>query len=280
MSTHLNASRNASSPSSSSSSSTPASSSSSSSPHLDSPVAPRPTRSEYASYTAMLRHLDARESGKLSRRLIDSQATLAFDHPPPNDDSTPKRKWQTAKEEISTHWPLAPVDLPRPPVTLENAIISFASSHLRAHRPTSSQPEISLVEGDVTLPPSLVSSTKEFVNQILVGMALMRPVDVARKRRLMRRISWHGVLGAASLTCEDHEVLTQANDRLRGICKITTPEISLFSHRLSILSETRARRSSTHLATSLYASFLPMKDETRRPHQSKAGESSLHVHAS
>ena len=205
MSTHLNASRNASSPSSSSSSSTPASSSSSSSPHLDSPVAPRPTRSEYASYTAMLRHLDARESGKLSRRLIDSQATLAFDHPPPNDDSTPKRKWQTAKEEISTHWPLAPVDLPRPPVTLENAIISFASSHLRAHRPTSSQPEISLVEGDVTLPPSLVSSTKEFVNQILVGMALMRPVDVARKRRLMRRISWHGVLGAASLTCEDHE---------------------------------------------------------------------------
>ena len=195
MSIHLMASRDGSSQSSSSSSA----SSSSTSP-LRSPTAPRPTRSEYAHYAAMLRHLDARESGKLSRRLVGSKASPASQPSRLSAEGPKKRKWQTPIEELSTDWPLAPVDLPGLPATLENAIISFATSYSRAHRSIPSHTEGELAEGDTILPPSLVSSTMEFVNKILVGMAAMRPIDVAKKRRLMRKISWHGVLGAASVT--------------------------------------------------------------------------------
>jgi len=169
-------------------------------------IPPRPTRTEYASYYAMIRDLDAREHGNLARRLAGSQGheldSSTVYSTPSGERSTPR---ETLKhEKPSTRWPLGPEELPELPTSLDDAIRSFAFRHIRSRglTPNVADSVSTLLDEDLLLPPSLVLSTREFINRILVGLAGMRPVDVAKKRKCMDRIGWEGVVGAASMMCE------------------------------------------------------------------------------
>jgi hypothetical protein len=58
---------------------------------------------------------------------------------------------------------------------------------------------------DLPIPLDLVQRTTEFVNRVLVGLAVMRPSETRTKRKRLDPIGWEGVLGAAALAQGDEE---------------------------------------------------------------------------
>ena len=185
----------------STSSPTPSSRSSS----LDAPLPPKPTRSEYAAYTAMLRDLEARDEGDLARYLIRSDR-LARSSTSETDIASHSTKRKSRIDGLSTHWPLSLDELREPTATLGEAIMSFVSSYTRSHRLSLPRRTLSTTQDeDLTLPPSMVDRTRELINATLVRMAGMRPVAVAEKRKGMRQMGWEAVISAASWTRDDQE---------------------------------------------------------------------------
>ena len=171
-------------------------------------VAPRPTRSEYAAYAAIIRDLEAQSRAGFAWRLARSDEG---DSACPSADGqvrskSERRKNLLSEDGLSTAWPLAPADLPPPVELMEEAILTFAASYIRSqHITLRDTPHSVKRDEDMDLPPGLVPSTMEFINGTLVGMAGMRPVDVAKKRKAMSRLRWGSVIDAASMTCGDHQ---------------------------------------------------------------------------
>ena len=170
--------------------------------------APIPNRSEYAGYTALLRDLEKRDLDPIAQRLISpiDGETQSSPNGSPNSSAVrdrsarPRKKRKFLIEDLSTRWPIGLEESLDPPMALDEALMSFAANHIRKHRlclPNIG--ESSTQDEDMILPSSLVESTKEYINQILVSMAGMRPVDTLTRRKNFKRISMDGVLGGATM---------------------------------------------------------------------------------
>lgn len=155
----------------------------------------------------MMRDLEARDNGELAPYLLESGEDELDSSRTAESKGHKRKKRKIRLDELSTRWPLASEELPPALVSLDEAILSFAASYIRSRRlrlPGQTPPSMTHDE-DFTLPPNLVSSTEEFINETLVGMAGMRPVNVAKTRKAMGRIGWAGVLGAASMMCQHRQ---------------------------------------------------------------------------
>ncbi|WRT64934.1 uncharacterized protein IL334_001874 [Kwoniella shivajii] len=189
--------------------------------------------------------------------------------------------------------------------TLKDNIISFASSYIRLNnllppsKPTvpknndndnnnqrksststnrnrntktnKSMNEDEIVDMDIEdggLSDNLGQSTVEILNKTLISLAILRPAELGKNRKLMSTINWNGVLSASTLGSKDtyrYSLARKANKRLRDMYRVE--ERDVLKHRLDILQPTGTPSES--LLESLYDSVLPKKSSAARPHQSK-----------
>ncbi|WVW78635.1 hypothetical protein I302_100595 [Kwoniella bestiolae CBS 10118] len=137
-----------------------------------------------------------------------------------------KRDVGEDKERDGVRWPISIKELDKQNQknggtqvdSLEDTIKSFVISYIRSNGLKSSystnkhdsvEGEESLSNGildpdleqeiESTLSDDLFNSAKDFLNRLLVNLAILRPADIGKKRRQMGTIDWMGVLGAASL---------------------------------------------------------------------------------
>lgn len=175
----------------------------------------RPTRSEYAAYAAMLGNLEARAESRLAQRLVAPMPSrsskrlqaLALSSLLPDGDELLQTHRRSSRDriprhiELSTRWPLAPSQLPCPPLDLNEAILSFAHAYIRQNKLILPEHEHTIdqeVEQYPPLPETLVSSTRQMVNQTLVSLAACRPPLSRKRARKMEPMGWKAVLGATS----------------------------------------------------------------------------------
>jgi len=134
-----------------------------------------------------------------------------------------------ADERLDDRWPLEVEALQPTEVDLAEMIRTIAARQIRTkklslptprscqtRRRTGSYPvegsasgsaaESEVTEGstideleDEALPLDIVESTTAFLDQVLVGLAAMRPKETRTKRKGMDAIGWEGVVGAAGL---------------------------------------------------------------------------------
>jgi hypothetical protein len=175
--------------------------------------AQKPSRSEYTAYNLLLRELSAQHEPGLAEwlALAKTQRASSFNPDiPPSRQSTvvpsPASRHPADLEALSTRWPLSPDELSAPPADLQEAILDFTQAYIREHRLV--LPRVA-VSKDVTipaiLPPRLVLSSVEMVNEVLVGLAGMRPPETAARRRSKAGLGWQGVVGSAAVISSSKE---------------------------------------------------------------------------
>ncbi|KAK8846812.1 hypothetical protein IAR55_005900 [Kwoniella newhampshirensis] len=169
-----------------------------------------------------------------------------------------------------TRWPLPPSDLPTYIPTLEETIVTFASTYIRENRlflPSL----VSESEDDdpyPLLPPSLVPSTIRMINQILVNLAGVRPAETKKRRKTMSTMDGSAVLNIASMDSKTRPIVQTAQGRLKEIYQPVEPDV--LAYRLGLLENMNAYDDVVPPSSSLYASVLPKQDRATRPHQSQA----------
>ncbi|KAK1926514.1 hypothetical protein DB88DRAFT_508610 [Papiliotrema laurentii] len=280
-------------------------SSSSSSPNSDSgshtqgpsTFGPAPKRSEYAAYAALLRDGRSRRSQHgLAHRLwqlstprssvqpASSVAPSSIDDSDVNSPASSVVHDEVAalSSKVDVRWPLDPSALPATE-SLEEMIQTIASRCIRSAPlvlpPRPSQDDDADLDvddhEDLPIPLDLVQRTTEFVNRVLVGLAVMRPSETRTKRKRLDPIGWEGVLGAAALAQGDEDVVRNAHARLRQLYPESldlareNQSEDRYNHRLEALSRLRAERPPVSL-DELYTPVLPLLPKARRMHQSPA----------
>ena len=162
-----------------------------------------------------------------------SGSTIDIPLSPLNGDITPNADHTTvdpatADDRLDTRWPLEPDALKSTRVDLAEMIRTIAARQIRTkklslpldvtkgkreatrreHRQVEAGAsgqdeldELDELEGEdgFALPEDIVESTTALVDQILVGLAVMRPRETRSKRKIMEPIGWEGVVQAAGL---------------------------------------------------------------------------------
>ncbi|WWD07849.1 hypothetical protein V865_005956 [Kwoniella europaea PYCC6329] len=197
------------------------------------------------------------------------------------------------KERESIKWPLSTAELDKQSQqkggigidSLEDTVKSFAMSYIRLNglkspytdcKQSKGEGEESLSaqifdpdleqEIESNLPDDFIKSTKKYLNRMLMNLAVIRPADIGKKRRLMGTIDWMGVLSAASLDKDFEPLVKGANGRLRELYKVDDHDLLI--HRLGILHRSEANPEESIL-DSLYDTVLPKTNHAIRPHQSQ-----------
>ncbi|KAK4689817.1 hypothetical protein P7C73_g279, partial [Tremellales sp. Uapishka_1] len=194
---------------------------------------PRATTSGYAVYETLIRRIAQESRPGLAVQLANAKRPpVPVEEESCSDDSgettrptsssisAPKRlftkKGKRKRSDyvhgsdgnVSTKWPLPLSKLPPATIGLDRAIVAFASSYIRTNKlayPGESLPLApDRLEEDLHLPENLVDSTKEFINQTLVNLAIVRPGVVRKKRKALDTVGWEGVMGSASLDHSNH----------------------------------------------------------------------------
>jgi hypothetical protein len=166
----------------------------------------RPNRSEYAAYATLLRDLDARDRSNLSKSLF--LQNLSNQLPEDSERRAPQLTKQASSSRLrsvdkhiatlSTLWPLSPEELYEPPASLSEYISAVSVTCIRRLCQTlpsarNAHPEF---DEEQNLSCSLTSAVTEYINEILITLAVMRPVALAKDRKSLPELTWENVLGA------------------------------------------------------------------------------------
>lgn len=123
---------------------------------------------------------------------------------------------------LDDRWPLDTEALKSSRVDLGEMIRTIAARQIRTNKLSIFQPDFNQAErlkhvetadrvrgtdevdeleddDESALPLDIVESTTAFIDQILVGLAVMRPKETRSKRKRMEGIGWTGVIEAAGL---------------------------------------------------------------------------------
>lgn len=176
------------------------------------PTPPRPTRTEYADYAAIVRAIDKGEH-LIAKRILDAREEDRTEDAASPVETIKKGKKKTAPKRSSTAWPLQPAELGDQGDTgqgdhwLEDSIMAFASAYIRQHRlvpplhdATEAQGPTNGLEGLDEVVPQFLPDIMDTVESLLDTLATMRHAATRTKRDLFKPMGWEQVMTAGVLS--------------------------------------------------------------------------------
>ena len=167
---------------------------------------PRPSRTDYESYTALVRNIDKGDN-LIAKKILAIRASEPEGHAGDHD----RAETDPQSEEYTTRWPIQAGQLGdgNEVEALEDSILAFASAYIRQNELTLPRQEVfrkqthldteDLDELDERI-PAFLPNVMDQIESILDSLAMMRPEGSSRKRQQMRPMGWESVISAGVLS--------------------------------------------------------------------------------